>query len=119
MPEVIAVGDEEFQRRCFEHLYKLRRDGVTIVLVSHGSAVIEAMCDRVVWLDHGVVQAEVASEHRRAAELVGFARDVAHDSPRFAHQQQTGCPVHTPVTLPAVAVHPPVTVTKSHALMMP
>ena len=56
--EVIAVGDEEFQRRCFEHLYKLRRDGVTIVMVSHGAPVIEAMCDRVAWLDHGVMLAE-------------------------------------------------------------
>ena len=35
--EVIAVGDEEFQRRCFDHLYQLRRRGVTIVLVTHCS----------------------------------------------------------------------------------
>ena len=56
--EVIAVGDEEFQRRCFEHLYRLRREGVTIVMVSHGSSVIEAMCDQVAWLDHGVIQAK-------------------------------------------------------------
>ncbi|MCZ7629991.1 MAG: ABC transporter ATP-binding protein [Microthrixaceae bacterium] len=33
--EVVAVGDEEFQRKCFEHIYQLRRQGVTIVLVSH------------------------------------------------------------------------------------
>jgi lipopolysaccharide transport system ATP-binding protein len=56
--EVIAVGDEEFQRRCLEHLYKLRRDGVTIVMVSHSGALMEAMCDRVAWLDHGELQAE-------------------------------------------------------------
>ena len=56
--EVIAVGDEEFQRRCFEHLYRLRREGVTIVMVSHGSSVIESMCDQVAWLDHGVIQAK-------------------------------------------------------------
>lgn len=33
--EVIAVGDEAFQRKCLEHLYELRRAGTTIVLVSH------------------------------------------------------------------------------------
>ncbi len=55
--EVIAVGDEEFQRRCFEHIYRLRREGVTIVMVSHSSAIIESMCDKVTWLDHGHVMA--------------------------------------------------------------
>ena len=33
--EIIAVGDEEFQRRCFDHLHELRRRGVTIVFVTH------------------------------------------------------------------------------------
>ena len=33
--EVVAVGDEEFQLRCFSHLESLRSQGVTIVLVSH------------------------------------------------------------------------------------
>jgi lipopolysaccharide transport system ATP-binding protein len=54
--EVIAVGDEEFQRRCFDHLYTLRRKGVTIVLVSHAAGLVESLCDRVAWLDHGVLQ---------------------------------------------------------------
>ena len=34
--EVLAVGDEEFQRKCFDHLYALRRSGRTIIVVSHG-----------------------------------------------------------------------------------
>jgi ABC-2 type transport system ATP-binding protein/lipopolysaccharide transport system ATP-binding protein len=51
--EVIAVGDEEFQRRCFDYLYRLRRRGVTIVLVSHAHSVVQTMCDEVAWLDHG------------------------------------------------------------------
>lgn len=54
--EVVAVGDEEFQRRCFDHLYTLRRQGVTIVLVSHASGLIESLCDEVAWLDHGELQ---------------------------------------------------------------
>ena len=32
----LAVGDEEFQRKCFDHLYSLRRAGKTIIVVSHG-----------------------------------------------------------------------------------
>ena len=53
--EVIAVGDEEFQRKCLEHLYELRRAGTTIVLVSHSIPLVEALCDTVTWLDHGRV----------------------------------------------------------------
>jgi ABC-2 type transport system ATP-binding protein/lipopolysaccharide transport system ATP-binding protein len=54
--EVIAVGDEQFQRRCFDHLYSLRRQGVTIVVVTHGLGLVETMCDAAAWLDHGVLQ---------------------------------------------------------------
>jgi ABC-type polysaccharide/polyol phosphate transport system ATPase subunit len=56
--EVIAVGDEEFQRRCFDHLYELRRRGTTIVVVSHSHALIQQLCDEIAWLDHGVLQAD-------------------------------------------------------------
>lgn len=62
--EVIAVGDEQFQRKCFDYLYELRRKGASIVLVSHGMSQVEEMCDQVVWLDHGQVQ------------QIGPARDV-------------------------------------------
>lgn len=63
--EVIAVGDEEFQRRCFDHLNRLRRRGVTIVLVTHALGFVQAMCDDATWLDHGEVRAQEA-----AAEVV-------------------------------------------------
>ena len=53
--EVIAVGDEAFQRKCLEHLYELRRAGTTIVLVSHSLPLVEGLCDEVGWLDHGAV----------------------------------------------------------------
>jgi lipopolysaccharide transport system ATP-binding protein len=56
--EVIAVGDQEFQRRCYEHLYELRRRGVTIVVVTHGMDTVQSMCDQAAWLDHGVLQEE-------------------------------------------------------------
>src|SRR4029077_2244376 len=41
--EVIAVGDTEFQRKCFDHLYALRKRGVTIVVVTHGIGTVETM----------------------------------------------------------------------------
>jgi ABC-2 type transport system ATP-binding protein/lipopolysaccharide transport system ATP-binding protein len=54
--EVIAVGDEEFQRKCFDHLYSLRARGTTIVLVSHSLGLVEDLCENAVWLDHGEVR---------------------------------------------------------------
>ena len=54
--EIIAVGDEQFQRKCTDYLYKLRQDGCTIVVVSHAMSQIEDMCDNAVWLSHGQVQ---------------------------------------------------------------
>ena len=41
--EVIAVGDEAFQRKCLEHLYELRQNGTTIVLVSHSLPLVEGL----------------------------------------------------------------------------
>ena len=64
--EVLAVGDEEFQRKCFDHLYTLRREGRTIVVVSHGLGQLEGLCDEVAWLDHGTVQ-----EVGPAADVIG------------------------------------------------
>lgn len=54
--EVLAVGDEAFQRKCFDHIYALRRRGTTIVLVSHDAGTMESLCDEVAWLDHGELQ---------------------------------------------------------------
>jgi len=56
--EVISVGDMEFQRRCLDHIYELRRRGVTVLLVSHSLQLVQTMCDRAAWLDHGRLLAE-------------------------------------------------------------
>ena len=63
--EVLAVGDEEFQRKCFDHLYALRRSGRTIIVVSHGLGQLEGLCDEIAWLEHGVMQ-----EHGPAVDTI-------------------------------------------------
>jgi ABC-type polysaccharide/polyol phosphate transport system ATPase subunit len=45
--EVLAVGDEEFQRKCFDHLSYLRKRGTTIIVVSHALGQLESLCDEV------------------------------------------------------------------------
>jgi ABC-type polysaccharide/polyol phosphate transport system ATPase subunit len=51
--EVLAVGDAEFQEKCFARITDLQRAGVTIVLVSHNLNILETLCDRAVWIDKG------------------------------------------------------------------
>lgn len=51
--EVLAVGDESFQNKCFNTFAKWREQGKTVILVSHDATQIEALCDRAIYLDHG------------------------------------------------------------------
>lgn len=55
--EVLAVGDEAFQRKCIDRIYGFRRAGKTIVFVSHALDVVRSLCDVAVWLDHGEMKA--------------------------------------------------------------
>jgi lipopolysaccharide transport system ATP-binding protein len=54
--EVLAVGDQAFQARCFERIREFRRQGRTLVFVSHAAEMIRGMCDKAIWLDKGKVQ---------------------------------------------------------------
>ena len=54
--EILAVGDETFQQKCFDQLAAFQRLGKTIVLVSHDLATVERWSDEVLWLDNGVIQ---------------------------------------------------------------
>ncbi|MFJ3391460.1 ABC transporter ATP-binding protein [Leifsonia aquatica] len=51
--EVLAVGDEPFQRKCMDKIEEFQRQGRTIVLVSHSAEQVGRLCDRVVVLNHG------------------------------------------------------------------
>ncbi len=54
---MLAVGDEAFQRKCMERIYRFRQLGKTIIFVSHALEVVRALCDQAVWLDHGQARA--------------------------------------------------------------
>jgi ABC-2 type transport system ATP-binding protein/lipopolysaccharide transport system ATP-binding protein len=54
--EVLSVGDAQFQQKCLDRMYNYRRNGTTILIVSHGMSTIESFCDRAIWLDRGYVR---------------------------------------------------------------
>ena|SRR5438552_1254488 len=51
--EVLAVGDQAFQEKCFEKIGEFRKAGKTLLCVSHAPGLLQPLCDRALWLDHG------------------------------------------------------------------
>jgi lipopolysaccharide transport system ATP-binding protein len=56
--EVLAVGDASFQRKSLAKMNEVAKQGRTVVFVSHNLAIIQALCERVVLLEHGQVMAD-------------------------------------------------------------
>ena len=55
--EILAVGDEAFQRKSLDKLYELKRQKKTIIVVSHALSSISEICDEAIWLEKGEVKA--------------------------------------------------------------
>jgi len=60
--EVLSVGDEEFQRKSFQKFRELKKQGRTIILVTHAMPVVRDLCDSVTWLNNGVMKATGLAE---------------------------------------------------------
>jgi lipopolysaccharide transport system ATP-binding protein len=56
LDEVFAVGDEEFQRKCFGKIFEFKQRGGTIIFVSHDAAAVERLCERAILLRDGLVE---------------------------------------------------------------
>lgn len=94
--EVLAVGDESFQRRCLERIYRFRRMGKTIVFVSHALEVVRTLCDTGVWLDKGmarsvgpasaIIDEYLADVNRRERERLEKLRGAFDDADSTAEQ---------------------------------
>ena len=53
--EVLAVGDARFQEKCFDRIRRFRHSGKSLLCVSHASGMVQELCDKAIWLDHGQV----------------------------------------------------------------
>ena len=54
--EILAVGDQHFQDKCFEKLEELKKSNKTIVIVSHSLDSVMKLCDRAIWINNGHVE---------------------------------------------------------------
>jgi lipopolysaccharide transport system ATP-binding protein len=74
--EVLAVGDERFQRKCIARIEQFLEKQKTMVLCSHATYIIKKLCRRAIWLDHGTIKAS------------GPASDVCDEYQDFVRQKE-------------------------------
>ena len=51
--EILAVGDAAFQEKCFQKVHEFRNSGRSLLCVSHAAGMVQQLCDKAIWLDHG------------------------------------------------------------------
>jgi ABC-type polysaccharide/polyol phosphate transport system ATPase subunit len=79
--EVLAVGDAAFQQKCFEEFFRLKREGKTIVFVSHDMYSVERFCHRAMLMERGnMVQIGDPREIGRAYHKLNFGQ-LPHEAP--------------------------------------
>jgi lipopolysaccharide transport system ATP-binding protein len=82
MDEVLAVGDATFQQKCFEIFSRYKREGRTVILVTHELGSVNMYCDRALLLEHGRLVADgaatdVTAQYKRR---IGHATEAPSDS---------------------------------------
>ncbi len=75
--EVLAVGDAAFQRKCLARIKEFKANGCSILLVSHGLAVVQQLCDEVLWMNGGRLMAHgpVRDVVRQYEAHVGYSME--------------------------------------------
>jgi ABC-type polysaccharide/polyol phosphate transport system ATPase subunit len=94
--EILAVGDAEFRRKCLGTMSDLGREGRTVIFVSHDLGAVQQLCRRVVWLDHGEIQADGSPDETLDVYTRSFAEAISEAL--FAPEPQA------PVQLISVAI---------------
>ena len=56
--EILSVGDQHFQQKCINRMKELKKEGKTMVFVTHSLGSARELCDRAVWLNNGSIQAD-------------------------------------------------------------
>lgn len=98
--EILAVGDVSFQKKCFQRLKDLKEEGVTIVIVSHSMEQLYSICDRLIWIEQGVVREDGeprlvgmhyldSMEDERIMHLVNQSKELFEDERRKSILQLT------------------------------
>lgn len=85
--EILAVGDANFQAKCFNRLREIKAQGTTIVIVSHSLSQIEQICERSIWIHEGKIRMEGRPRDVHA-EYLGFMGKVREEKLAKEKQRQ-------------------------------
>jgi lipopolysaccharide transport system ATP-binding protein len=91
--EVLAVGDQAFQRKCLDRIAVLRSAGITICMVSHASEAVRSLCSRALWFDRGRLVADGGAE---SVILQYLTRDTEQEAERLAAASPDGSAADAP-----------------------
>jgi len=83
--EALSVGDQEFSQKSFNRIMELRDNGTTILFCSHSTYQVEALCDRVVWLEKGKIiklgpAKEVTMSYQENQEVHSYKKATPNDN---------------------------------------
>ena len=86
--EVLAVGDASFQQKCYDEFARLRREGRTVILVTHDMGAVERFCDRALLLEHGRPEM-IGDPHEVGLRYLdlNFARETSEPEPDEADEE--------------------------------
>ena len=90
--EILAVGDINFQAKCFNKLREIKAEGTTIVIVSHSLGQIEQICDRTIWIHDGKIKAEGKPRdiHPQYMDFMGQKRQEISEKETTRQEEKTG-----------------------------
>jgi len=74
--EVLAVGDQDFQQKSYSKFKEMKKNGKTIILVTHALNIVEDLCDRATWLSQG----EIITTGQAKPTVKKYVESVAHDA---------------------------------------
>jgi ABC-type multidrug transport system ATPase subunit len=89
--EVLGVGDQRFQVKCFDKILQFKQAGKSLLFVSHGGDVVQQLCDRAIWLDHG----EMLLEGPPAQVLEAYAGAAGYAPVRAVSARASRAPTDT------------------------
>lgn len=89
--EILAVGDINFQAKCFNKLREIKAQGTTIVIVSHSMGQIEQICDRTIWIHEGKIKAEGKPRdvHPQYTDFMGQKRQEIIENAQSSQSEKT------------------------------
>jgi lipopolysaccharide transport system ATP-binding protein len=86
LDEILAVGDQAFQTKCVERVHALKREGTTILLVTHNIDMVRNLCSELMWIEHGRLRS-AGPVHTVAAQYMAEAYGRAPGAASQAHEE--------------------------------